>query len=130
MNAGFPAVHDHGSHDGEMFLVMDLVPGRTLDAVLKSDGPLPVDRLTDVTRRTAEVLVHAHGQGVMHRDLKPANLMITPSGELKVLDFGVAAALEPQPGETRFPAANATPGTVVYMAPEQAVGKAEPASDL
>lgn len=127
---GIPAVHDHGSHDGELFLVMDLVPGRTLDAVLKRDGPLPVERAADVTRRTAEVLVHAHGQGVMHRDLKPANLMITPNGELKVLDFGVAAALEPQPGETRFTAANATPGTVVYMAPEQAVGKAEPASDL
>ncbi|MEV0300773.1 serine/threonine-protein kinase [Streptomyces prasinus] len=127
---GIPAVHDHGSHDGELFLVMDLVPGRTLDAVLKSDGPLSVERAADVTRRTAEVLVHAHGQGVMHRDLKPANLMITPNGELKVLDFGVAAALEPQPGETRFTAANATPGTVVYMAPEQAVGKAEPASDL
>jgi hypothetical protein len=113
-----------------LFLVMDLVPGRTLDAVLESDGPLPVDRAADVTRRVADVLVYAHGQGVMHRDLKPANLMITPDGELKVLDFGVAAALEPQPGETRFTAANATPGTVVYMAPEQAVGKAEPASDL
>ncbi|MFI8950100.1 serine/threonine-protein kinase [Streptomyces sp. NPDC053750] len=127
---GIPAVHDHGSHDGELFLVMDLVPGRTLDAVLESDGPLPVDRAADVARRAADVLVYAHGQGVMHRDLKPANLMITPDGELKVLDFGVAAALEPQPGETRFTAANATPGTVVYMAPEQAVGKAEPASDL
>ncbi|GAB2442940.1 serine/threonine-protein kinase [Streptomyces incanus] len=127
---GIPAVHDHGSHDGELFLVMDLVPGRTLDAVLKSDGPLPVERAADVTRRTAEVLVYAHGQGVMHRDLKPANLMITPRGELKVLDFGVAAALEPHAGETRFTAANATPGTVVYMAPEQAVGKTVPASDL
>ncbi|MFE1010048.1 protein kinase [Streptomyces sp. NPDC058794] len=129
-HVGIPAVHDHGSHDGELFLVMDLVPGRTLDAVLESDGPLPVDRAADVARRVADVLVYAHGQGVMHRDLKPANLMITPDGELKVLDFGVAAALEPQPGETRFTAANATPGTVVYMAPEQAVGKAEPASDL
>ncbi|QKW59910.1 serine/threonine protein kinase [Streptomyces sp. NA03103] len=127
---GIPVVHDHGSHDGELFLVMDLVPGRTLDAVLESEGPLPVDRAADVTRRTAEVLVYAHGQGVMHRDLKPSNLMLTPGGELKVLDFGVAAALEPHPGETRFTAANATPGTVVYMAPEQAVGKAEPASDL
>ncbi|MEU3659856.1 serine/threonine-protein kinase [Streptomyces sp. NPDC032940] len=127
---GIPAVYDHGSHDGELFLVMDLVPGRTLGAVLESDGPLAIGRAADVARRTADVLVYAHGQGVMHRDLKPANLMITPDGELKVLDFGVAAALEPHPGETRFTAANATPGTVVYMAPEQAVGQAEPASDL
>ncbi|MFE5022003.1 serine/threonine-protein kinase [Streptomyces sp. NPDC056656] len=127
---GIPAVHDHGSHDGELYLVMDLVPGRALDAVLKSDGPLSVERAADVARRAAEVLAYAHGQSVVHRDLKPSNLMVTPDGEIKVLDFGVAAALEPQPGETRFTAANATPGTVVYMAPEQAVGKTVPASDL
>ncbi|MFE5004750.1 serine/threonine-protein kinase [Streptomyces sp. NPDC056696] len=127
---GIPAVHDHGSHDGELYLVMELVPGRALDAVLKSDGPLSVERAADIARRAAEVLAYAHGQSVVHRDLKPSNLMVTPDGEIKVLDFGVAAALEPQPGETRFTAANATPGTVVYMAPEQAVGKTVPASDL
>jgi hypothetical protein len=127
---GIPAVHDHGSHEGELYLVMDLVPGRALDAVLETDGPLPVEQAADVARRTAEVLAYAHGQSVVHRDLKPSNLMITPDGEIKVLDFGVAAALEPQPGETRFTAANATPGTVVYMAPEQAVGRTVPASDL
>ncbi|MFE4994629.1 protein kinase [Streptomyces mirabilis] len=127
---GIPAVHDHGSHEGELYLVMDLVPGRALDAVLESDGPLPVEHAADVARRAADVLAYAHGQSVVHRDLKPSNLMITPDGEIKVLDFGVAAALEPQPGETRFTAANATPGTVVYMAPEQAVGKTVPASDL
>lgn len=127
---GIPAVHDHGSHDGELYLVMDLVPGRALDAVLESDGPLPVEQAADVARRVADVLAYAHSQGVVHRDLKPSNLMITPEGEIKVLDFGVAAALEPQPGETRFTAANATPGTVIYMAPEQAVGRTVPASDL
>jgi hypothetical protein len=127
---GVPAVHDHGNHEGELYLVMDLVPGRALDAVLKNDGPLGIEQAADVARRTAEVLSYAHGQGVVHRDLKPSNLMITPDGELKVLDFGVAAALEPEPGETRFTASNATPGTVVYMAPEQAVGQTVPASDL
>ncbi|MFI1418749.1 serine/threonine-protein kinase [Streptomyces sp. NPDC020731] len=127
---GIPAVHDHGSHEGRLYLVMDLVPGRALDAVLESEGPLPVEHAADVTRRTAEVLAHAHAQNVVHRDLKPSNLMLTPDGDLKVLDFGVAAALDPQPGETRFTAANATPGTVMYMAPEQAVGETVPASDL
>ncbi|MFJ9039094.1 protein kinase [Streptomyces sp. NPDC102406] len=127
---GIPAVHDHGSHEGDLYLVMDLVPGRALDSVLASDGPLSVEHAADVARRVADVLAYAHGEGVVHRDLKPSNLMITPDGEVKVLDFGVAAALEPQPGETRFTAANATPGTVVYMAPEQAVGKTVPASDL
>ncbi|AWT46692.1 MULTISPECIES: serine/threonine-protein kinase [Streptomyces] len=127
---GVPAVHDHGNHEGELYLVMDLVPGRALDAVLKNDGPLAIEQAADVARRTAEVLSYAHAQGVVHRDLKPSNLMITPDGEIKVLDFGVAAALEPHPGETRFTASNATPGTVVYMAPEQAVGQTVPASDL
>lgn len=90
---------------------MELVPGRALDAVLKAEGLLPVGRAADITRRAAEVLAYAHGQNVVHRDLKPSNLMVTPDGAVKVLDFGVAAALEPQAGETRFTAANATPGT-------------------
>ncbi|MBU6529762.1 serine/threonine-protein kinase [Streptomyces mayonensis] len=127
---GIPAVHDHGSHEGRLYLVMDLVPGRALDAVLESDGPLSVERAAAITRRTAEVLAYAHAENVVHRDLKPSNLMLTPDGDLKVLDFGVAAALDPQPGETRFTAANGTPGTVMYMAPEQAVGETVPASDL
>jgi serine/threonine protein kinase len=129
-HSGIPAVHDHGSHEGELYLVMDLVPGRTLDAVLESEGPLSVEHAATVARSVADVLAYAHGQHVVHRDLKPSNLMVTPDGEIKVLDFGVAAALEPQPGETRFTAVNATPGTVLYMAPEQAVGRTVPASDL
>ncbi|MGQ4407388.1 serine/threonine-protein kinase [[Kitasatospora] papulosa] len=127
---GIPAVYDHGSLDGELYLVMELVPGQALDAVLKGEGTLSVERAAAVAHGVADVLTYAHGQGVVHRDLKPSNLMITPSGAVKVLDFGVAAALEPRPGETRFTAANATPGTVVYMAPEQAVGKTVPGSDL
>lgn len=127
---GIPEVYDHGSQDGELYLVMERVPGRALDAVLKDEGTLAVERAAAVARSVADVLAYAHEQGVVHRDLKPSNLMITPSGAVKVLDFGVAAALEPNPGETRFTAANATPGTVIYMAPEQAVGKTVPASDL
>lgn len=128
---GIPEVYDHGSQDGELFLVMERVPGRGLDAVLKQEnGGLAVERAAAVARAVADVLAHAHGQGVVHRDLKPSNLMVTPTGEVKVLDFGVAAALEPRAGETRFTAANATPGTVIYMAPEQAVGRTVPASDL
>ncbi|MFF2233754.1 serine/threonine-protein kinase [Streptomyces anulatus] len=127
---GVSAVHDHGNHEGELYLVMDLVPGRALDAVLKNDRPMGIEQAADVARRTSEVLSYAHGQGIVHRDLKPSNLMLTPDGEIKVLDFGVAAALEPEPGEPRFTGANAAPGTVVYMAPEQAVGRTVTASDL
>ncbi|MGW9300448.1 serine/threonine-protein kinase [Streptomyces cyaneofuscatus] len=129
-HTGIPAVYDHGSHDGELFLVMERVPGKALDSVLKEEGTLGIERAAGVARKIADVLAYAHGQGVVHRDLKPSNVMVTPADGIKVLDFGVAAALEPRPGETRFTAANATPGTVIYMAPEQAVGKTEPASDL
>jgi hypothetical protein len=127
---GIPAVLDHGSHDGELYLVMELVDGRALDAVLKDEGPMAIDRAAGIAQAVADVLAYAHGQGIVHRDLKPSNLMITGLGQVKVLDFGVAAALEPRPGETRLTASNAAPGTVVYMAPEQAVGKTVPASDL
>lgn len=127
---GIPAVHDHGSHEGKLYLVMDLVPGHALDAVLRDRGPLHVEEAADVARHVAGVLAYAHGENVVHRDLKPSNLMLAADGAVKVLDFGVAAALEPRPGETRFTAANATPGTVLYMAPEQAVGETVPASDL
>ncbi|MBO1330972.1 serine/threonine-protein kinase [Streptomyces sp. VRA16 Mangrove soil] len=128
---GIPTVHDHGSHEGELFLAMDLVPGHSLDAVLKHEGPLAIEDAAAVARSAAEVLAYAHGQGIVHRDLKPSNVMVTPAKHVKLLDFGVAAAMEPQPGETRFTASNGIPpGTVIYMAPEHAVGEAVPASDL
>lgn len=127
---GIPAVHDHGSHRGELYLVMDLLPGEAMDGLLEQQGPFAVERAADLVRQTAEVLAHAHGQNVIHRDLKPSNLMVTPDVRVKVLDFGIATALEPRPGETRFTATNNTPGTAVYMAPEQALGRTVPASDL
>ncbi|MEU3189078.1 serine/threonine-protein kinase [Streptomyces sp. NPDC006992] len=130
VHPGIPAVHEHGSHEGELFLAMDLVPGDSLSTVLQHEGRPTVEYAAAVAGGVAEVLAYAHGQGVVHRDLKPSNLMITPTEEIRVLDFGVAAALEPHPGETRFTSSNATPGTVVYMAPEQAVGQTVPASDL
>ncbi|MFR9756777.1 serine/threonine-protein kinase [Streptomyces sp. TR06-5] len=127
---GIPTVYDHGRLDGELYLVMELIPGRTLDEVVADEGRLPAARAARIGRSVADVLAYTHAQDVVHRDLKPSNVMLTPSGGVKVLDFGIAAALEPLPGETRFTAVNAAPGSAPYMSPEQALGKAQPAGDL
>ncbi|MFJ4097333.1 protein kinase [Kitasatospora sp. NPDC089913] len=129
-HVGVPVVHDHGKlGDGRLYLVMELVPGETLSTLLKS-GRFPIHRAASVAAQTADVLAHAHANGVIHRDLKPSNLMLTPTGAVKVLDFGIAAALEPGPDEPRLTATNATPGTAGFMAPEQAEGRSVAASDL
>jgi len=114
-------------------LAMELVPGEDLSERL-ARGALPVDEALDVARQVAEALEEAHGKGIVHRDLKPANVKLAPDGKVKVLDFGLAKAMEPagsSPELTSSPTltGRATQmgvilGTAAYMAPEQARGKA------
>ena len=109
------------------FLVLELVPGETLEERLKR-GPLPIDEAIEVCIQIAEGLEAAHETGVIHRDLKPANVRITPEGKVKVLDFGLAKpARESQPGSSTDSVlsteAGRLLGTPTYMAPEQARGK-------
>ena len=75
-------------------LVMELVEGPTL-ADRIAHGPIPVDEALPIARQIAEALEAAHEQGIIHRDLKPANIKVRPDGTVKVLDFGLAKALEP-----------------------------------
>src|SRR5262245_26067003 len=110
------------------FLVLELVPGETLEEHLRR-GALPLDEALEVCRQIAEGLEAAHEAGVIHRDLKPANVCITPEGKVKVLDFGLAKpAREPgvQAGSrdsVLSTDAGRLLGTPTYMAPEQARGK-------
>jgi eukaryotic-like serine/threonine-protein kinase len=114
-------------------LVLELVPGETLAERLVA-GPLPIRDALSTMRQVAEALEAAHAQGIVHRDLKPANVKITPSEKVKVLDFGLAKALAPEPTRSDLslsPTAtrDATQqgvilGTAAYMSPEQARGKA------
>ncbi len=120
-------------------LIMELVEGPTL-ADLIARGPLPLDQALDIARQIAEALDAAHERGIVHRDLKPANVKVRPDGVVKVLDFGLAKALEPAGAGEDASAARlsnsptfATPamtqsgvllGTAAYMSPEQVRGGA------
>ena len=126
------AIHSFEHSDGVHFLAMELVEGETL-AQRVAKGPLPVEEALEVFRQIAEGLEAAHESGVIHRDLKPANVNITPEGKVKILDFGLAKALEGEipaadishsPTRTgEMTSAGVILGTAAYMSPEQARGK-------
>jgi TolB-like protein/Flp pilus assembly protein TadD len=125
-------IHDFDTQSGRDFLVMEFVPGATLDERL-ADGPLAEGAAVALGLQLADALAAAHGAGILHRDLKPGNLRLTPEGRLKVLDFGLAKLLrrDPDPnlasGEVSPETMTGTGvriGTPAYMAPEQWSGGA------
>jgi serine/threonine protein kinase/tetratricopeptide (TPR) repeat protein len=137
-------VHDVEQHDGRPFIVMELCQGQSVKQLLKQ-GPVPVAQAVDLAMQMAGALDAAHQRGIVHRDIKPANLFVSPSGQLKVLDFGLAKLSEADElpvsptADTDRGAEEATEltrpgmalGTVAYMSPEQALGQAvDPRSDL
>lgn len=113
-------VHDFNSEDGVDFLVMELVPGTTLDERIRA-GPLAQSAIVELGLQLADALTAAHQQGIVHRDLKPGNLRVTPDGRLKVLDFGLAQTLHVSSTDATksIEFADSTSGTLPYMAPEQ-----------
>ena len=117
------AVYDVGEQNGADFIVMELVAGESLAAKLRA-GALPVKEATAIALQVAEALEEAHEHGVIHRDLKPANVMISPKGNAKVLDFGLAKMLAAGGDATLSVAqTEGLMGTPPYMSPEQALGQ-------
>jgi dienelactone hydrolase len=122
-------VYEIGDHAGQPFIAMAHYEGETL-ATRLAHGQLPVGEIARTLAQLADALHAAHTAGIVHRDLKPSNLMLTATGQLKVLDFGLAKS---EKGETatQLTAAGSTVGTAAYMSPEQAAGETVDArSDL
>ena len=127
-------IHGLEESDGVRALVMELVEGPTLADRL-AQGPVPIDEALPIARQIADALETAHEQGIIHRDLKPANIKVREDGTVKVLDFGLAKALEPIPAAGAEMTASPTMtspamtgmgvilGTAAYMSPEQTRGK-------
>src|SRR5437879_8050955 len=93
------AIYDLQEANGSRYLVLELVEGETL-ADRIAHGPIPVEEALDIAKNICEALEAAHEKGIIHRDLKPANVKITPEGKVKVLDFGLAKAMETTPATT------------------------------
>jgi serine/threonine protein kinase len=127
-------IHGLEKSDGTTALVMELIEGPTL-ADRIAQGPIPIDEALPIAQQIVDALEAAHERGIVHRDLKPANIKLRPDGTVKVLDFGLAKALEPVPADidtARLPTVTSPAmtglgvilGTAAYMSPEQARGRA------
>jgi len=124
------SVYDWGEEEGTYFIVMEYVDGRSLATILSTEGPLHPQRAAEVTSDIAAALGFAHRNGVIHRDVKPGNVLISPQGQVKVADFGIARAMGAGT-EDNLTQAGSVMGTATYFSPEQAQGMPlDPRSDL
>src|SRR5262249_31346608 len=119
-----------GEDSGLLFIAMQYVEGQTLKRVI-ANQPLALDCLLSISLQVSNALSAAHAQGIIHRDIKSSNIIVTPGGQAKVLDFGLAKPLEREDDESELTYAGAVLGTPTYMSPEQARGeRADHRSDI
>ncbi len=139
---GILAIYGFGEHEGSAYAVTELLEGQTLRAAL-AEGPLAPARVTEFARQIARALASAHDRGIIHRDLKPENVFLTRDGHVKILDFGLAAYVDPagalgapadaslSPTRTSLTTPGTVLGTIDYLSPEQVRGVAADArSDI
>ena len=112
-------LHSFFRQADDFFMVMEFVRGETLDDVIRAQGAMQCDQAIELFCMALEGIDHAHKMGIVHRDIKPANMMLTETGSIKVMDFGIARVL----GTDRMTKAGHLIGTVEYMSPEQVRGE-------
>ncbi|MGH2843400.1 MAG: protein kinase domain-containing protein, partial [Solirubrobacteraceae bacterium] len=112
-------VFDRGSFDGNYYIAMEHLPGRSLKQLIREEAPLDPERAVDLAIQILEAARFAHRRGVIHRDLKPHNVIVDDGGHVKVTDFGIARA-----GASDMTETGSIMGTAQYLSPEQAQGHA------
>jgi serine/threonine protein kinase len=121
-------LYDYGEENGRPYIVLEYLPGGTLEEHLRPGEPLPDDDVRQIAAEVASGLAHAHSRGVVHRDLKPANVLFDQEGRAKLADFGIARMVA---GDGTLTEAGTVLGTAAYISPEQAAGEpATAASDV
>jgi serine/threonine-protein kinase len=104
-------------HENQLLMFMEFMEGTSVEALMEQ-GPIPLDRAIDIVSQVLAALAYAHARGVIHRDIKPANIMLTPAGEVKLMDFGIAR----MKADKRLTQTGRTVGSLFYMSPEQIRG--------
>lgn len=115
---GIVNIYDYGVQNGTYYIVMELVRGTDLKAIMRQEGPLDPIKVAEYGAQVCAALSAAHGYGIIHRDIKPQNIVRTPDGTIKVMDFGIARAVDSDSTQT-----GSVLGTAQYVSPEQAQGR-------
>lgn len=121
---GLPAIHESFTEGDNGYLVMEYVPGQTLDEYVNINGSLKREEAIKMIKSVSEIIAYCHSQDVIHRDVKPSNIMILPDGSIKIVDFGISSRIEH--GMTRLMTSASAYGSEGYASPEQYLPKSIP----